>query len=1201
MKKSKKIAVAILTGVLAASCAAGLSACSVKRISDSVEPPADGQSSTLVTNKTPDKLAPDEVIYAFLQKQSELQSYMITAEGTAVASLAGYKQDIHNITYKSGEDFLNQASSNSLLVKMKHQSFSKGGKVVYRNSFDGEMKVAEKADYKKVYGFTADEVTLGGFIVNPKTLRYAELESAEGDTLTYHFRLAGDKSLEEGTATQSATALIRYQAKAYGSLDNLPAYSDVDLHLTVKNDWTPVSYTSFCSYTAKKILNMSVKESITSVYSKVNEEVEIPSVSEFNQKLGTTPSAPVPPQESDPLTQFIGAVSDTLGEENAARLPVSIRLGAFGAKKELSGELSLKLHEDAIEKGDLADAFSLRFDLSLADMPLISKLANTLTVRYQGDGLLLLMLGNRTEGKDAFLYTYPIDVSEAFSSVSEGGIEGLIADMGSLFSAEKTEAGYVLSLKEETLTKLNTAFRGLLEGFAQRIGDTHGYIMSLLGANFTGVNADLAVKAEAGAEKISALSLDLAGTLENVTLGEKITVSIDTKLVSGAITRPFTGDLDIRLNPAAIWSGDYYAIAKAHLHLDLTPASDLIMLIGAFGSMIPDLPSWLNAELSSLDLYYTGDGILTLAFNNAEGLPMGMTEVDLKSLLSGGLPAIPGLGGEGQTGLPQFALEVKENGIRFALGDNIVTALATAYNGLIDSLVEKAKAGLDDFTAMIADQMLRGWLSGQITGVEFCLGKTEEGKLTFDLAVYATYQNANYEEENGRFIGLTLTHKEELTAKESADLIADKAVKGLKAANAKATEYAEKLQKLIDGMDVTENGYEQYVEKVTALQDEIDMQDPAVKTLMSNSSYLAETTVGEEKSTVLLLTAELYHDRATDFKEKAETITATSPETAWDELNALYDKSAAISGITVPALKENEVLKTAVGDDTLASYLEKRNTHETKVAEKLAADIAAAKTDFDAATDRKGWTDALTRIVNVFKPVYDKLPDELKEGTGYRDFVAEVYEKNVDEVTKEYQAVKSELEALIEKGSNASIDELLGTMKKLSSAYALYYGYDYWTSNLDIDATKMPWGKTWITALKPTWLEEAALARINQKVTDLTALNRDLIKGTTEKSVATALKDVIKQAVAALYDQIGSCRIVSEEDGTVTWDFSTLSLNEEEKATLLEKIHGIRFMICKVLTTDLFDDWEDETLLQFARIDLTKYEAQFAAYLEDKN
>ncbi len=1201
MQKSKKIAVLCLSGALVASCAAGLSACGIVS-GPQVTPPQEGHSSTLVTNKAPEELTPEEVIYAFLQKQSELQSYVITAEGTAKASLAGYKQDIHNTTYKNGEDFLNQASSNSVLVKMKHQAFSKGGRVAYRNDFEGELSVADKADYTKVYGFTADDVSLGGYIINPKTLRYATLDKTEGDTLTYYFRLAGDESFEGGTATQSATARIRYQAKAYGSLDNLPAYSDVDMRLTIKKDWTPVSFTSSCSYTAKKILRMNVEESMTSVYSKINEKVEIPSIQEFTQKLGTTPSTPVSPQEeTDPMMQLASAVGATLEGGNAATLPVSIGLSAFDAKKDLSGELTLKLREGALEKGDYADAVSLRFDLSLADMPLISTLADTFTVRYEGGGLLLLMLGNKTEGKDSFLYTYPVDLGGVFASVGEGGAEGLLSGMGSLFSVEKTQTGYTLSLKEETVAALNTALGGLLESLAQRIGDTHGYIRSFLGFTLESAKLDLA-----GTDTVTGISVSVAATPgENVTMGEKIGVSLDIKLFGGAFNKPFTGDLDFRLDPTVVWSGDYFALAKAHLNLDLTPAAQLLRMFGMFGSSIPDIPSWLSADLNSLDVYYMGDGMLTLVLNNAEKNPVFTTDIDLTQYF---LPAATALDGEtsGETSgtqglqLPQLIFEVKENGFEISLGETLVQALDAAYGELVqtavDSITEAAGGGL---MGGIAGQMINGWIGATITGAGIFLGTNDEGQAMFCLTITGCpTSNPSGDYSERALLTLTLTHLGELSADEKKSLLdAGEEVKELHEMSEKAAEYDAQLQKFIDEMDVTEGGYTQYVADVTALQNKIASEKDGVKTLMSNRSYLAETTYGEKQYSLLLLTAELYHERAEAFKSTVAEITADSEETAWDELNALYDKNATVQGIAVPAIKESEILKTAVGDDTIQTYLTKRTEHETKVAQKLAADITEAKAAFKQATDRDGWTAALTKIVNEFKPVYDKLPDELQENTGYQEFVAEVYEKNIDVVTEEYNTIKAELERLTALGGEATIESLLETMKKLSSAYALYYGYDYWTSNLDNASTAMEWGKTWITALKPTWLEETAQAELNQKVTALIALNRELIKGTTEKSVATALKDVIKQAVEALYKQIGSCRIVAEEGGAVTWDFSKLHMNDEETSALLEKIHGIRFLICKVLTTDLFDDWEDETLLQFARIDLTKYETALAEYL----
>ena len=98
-----------------------------------------------------------------------------------------------------------------------------------------------------------------------------------------------------------------------------------------------------------------------------------------------------------------------------------------------------------------------------------------------------------------------------------------------------------------------------------------------------------------------------------------------------------------------------------------------------------------------------------------------------------------------------------------SLGDSLVAAIAEAYDGLIDSLVAKASEGLDDFTASFAVTVIKGWLGGDINGVEFFLGVSAEGKPQFDLAVYAVPENQT---ETVRFIGLTLTYREELTAEE---------------------------------------------------------------------------------------------------------------------------------------------------------------------------------------------------------------------------------------------------------------------------------------------------------------------------------------------------------------------------------------------------------------------------------------------------
>lgn len=74
---------------------------------------------------------------------------------------------------------------------MQHQSFVKGDKVVYRNSANGELNVSEKSSYKEVYGIAPDDVALGGYIMNDKSIKFAERTETEGDLLTYRFVLDG--------------------------------------------------------------------------------------------------------------------------------------------------------------------------------------------------------------------------------------------------------------------------------------------------------------------------------------------------------------------------------------------------------------------------------------------------------------------------------------------------------------------------------------------------------------------------------------------------------------------------------------------------------------------------------------------------------------------------------------------------------------------------------------------------------------------------------------------------------------------------------------------------------------------------------------------------------------------------------------------------------------------------------------------------
>ncbi len=1192
MKKTR-IAGLLLAGACVFT-AAGLSACAFDAPEDPTVQP--GESTVLVTNKAPQDLSPENVIYAFLQKQSELQSYVITTEGSAVASLAGYEQDIHNVTYKNGSDYLSQASSDSVLVKMKHQSFSKGGKVVYRNSFDGEMKVAEKSDYVKIYGFTADDVTLGGYVVNAKTLRYAELRKEEGDTLTYYYRLAGDQSLDSGAATESATAGMRLQAKAYGSLDNLPAYSDVDVTLTVKKDWTPVSYTSACSYEARKVFDMSVTQSVTCTYSLVNETVAIPDVEKFNEKIGSTPSEIEQPTETDPAMQMLSAFGNSLDEANTLTLPVSVKLGVADAYKTAAGDLKVSVKQAGLESGDYLNAFTLELGLDLSEIPLVSGLANALSLRYVGDGVLLLTLENKTETATSKLLSYPIDLKDTLSGAPALAPDTLQETLGGLLSLEKTETGYTLTLTDEALTQLNTAFSGLLESLKATLGN---FLPSLLDLSFDGLTLELATATAEGKETITGLTAVLDSTPAE-RAGEAIGFDIEIGLpLSQMLIGSFAGDLELRLNPAALWA-DPYAIALGHLHLDLTPALGILQMVGGFAA--GSLPPFVGPALNSLDVYYAGDGVLTLALNNAEQDPLFVTQVDLKTVQ---MPALPANGAAML--LSEFRFEKQANGVLFALGAPIVEAVNAAYGQLVQTAANYVAQSAGDLMAPIAGMLVQNMIGAQITNLEFFLGTNDDGKVMFDFAIKGipTY-DAEEDYSERRLLALTFTDRDPLTPGQQTALSACKETANALLAqnaqdNATADAFAKKLQPYIENVALTE----EYVQKVDALKEEFDAFPANVQTIVSNASFMADATYNSETYSKLYVIYKLYLARAKAFKALLPANDDYTGFESWDAINGLYDKADTSHqydlGVDIPAVKDSAGMKTYIGEARVTAYETARDTHENPLAQELNDKIAASKAKYENATTHDELTAALTEIVKDFKPAYDKLTAKnQKLVTNYQDYVATIYEKNIDEATAEYETVKGELEKLIEQGKEAKIEDLLQTMKKLSSAYAWYSGNDYWTSNA-LSHTMMAWGNTWVTSLKPTWLAETEQTALDQKVTALTELNNELIKGETEKTVATALKDVIKQAGQALYTKIGAC-MVKDEAGAVTWNFSKFdSESDKNNAALLEQLHGFRFMFLRVLPpTEGNAIWDSDAVLKnFASL-FASYESNFANYLAKK-
>ena len=1180
MRKTKRIAVSLLAGACVLTAAAGVAACGGEEDILNVQ---SGTSTTLITDKAPDELSAENAIYAFLQKQSELQSYKITARGTAIADFMGYKQEILNITYKNGEDYLNQAQSDSALVRMKHQSFSKGGKVVYRDSFDGEMSVTDKDTYKQTYGFTADDVTLGGYIINAKTLRYATLDKADGDTLTYYMRLAGDTSLESGSTTESSTAAIRVQAKAYGSLDDLPTFSDIDIHLTFKKDWTPVSYTSACSYDCKKMFDMNVSQTLTCTYSEVNQNVEIPDVVRFNEMLGSTPSEVHPESgKEDPLMQIAAAFTNTLDENSALSLPVSLGLNISGAQKTVEGDLALKLRRETLEKGDLSDAFSLRLDLGLSEIPLLSAAANTLTVRV-ADGMLLLMLNNRENGRDNFLFTYAASLEGVADPSDPLTLDKLREDIAALVGIEKTDAGYTLIFKNEAIGQLNKAYQGLIGLLEEKIGDPQGYISSILGTTFTAAKLDLALSGAEGAQTLSGIALNVTGTpAENATFGEKLDVSIDTKLLGGNIAEPLTGELQFRLEPAAIWSGEPLKAIKAALHLDLSPAA------GLFGTLqslhIEQIPAFIP-DSRSLDVYYTGDGTLTLAFNDENGLLIGVIDADLSGL-SEKLPS-----GDGNE-FP-FTVDLCENGVGLILKESAVERLAEAYTGLVENLIEQATAALDSFTAGVAVGTLRGYLGANITGLQLALGK-ENGKLKLDLAVRGVLQNS---ETECRVLGVTLTHREALTAAERDALVSDEAANAAHEKLVKPTAYVEELQALIDYIDVTEGGKDAYAAEVNALKARIDAEPDEVKALISNRSYLEEKALFGQTDPLplLLLLQNAYLSQVNSFKSKmpSDDNYTNFSESQWTSLNSVFDKGSAImlsdfTSVATPAVKDCKAMLDAIGQAHIDAYTAARDAWEDATARAFLEELNGLTTELANKTTTEDLQGLLTAFKNV-QAKYQKIAEGKRAivNDAYDAYVLAIGQKNFEAIEKEY----AELQSAIDASDGETMETLIPLLVRFNDVAKWHTGWDYWNST----AKAVSWG----SALETSGFLAQLIKEDSKAAVEASINAAKKLRAETAGKIVEKFSGMLKGELTALKAQTDPFKQVT--GSKTTYDFSSIGSDADALNDMLAKMQALRFLFTNTTLSDeakaaFFG--EEADLQTFATTDLKNCEKTLAAYIK---
>ena len=532
MKRSKGILIKLSTAVLMIL---GLVSCN-----KDVTPIEKAGESTIIENVSgsPTDYKPNEVAYAYLGKQEKFVSYRIDTTGTVLAQkgIINYNQTIHNLSYKKGEDYFSDSSSNSSLLNMRHLVFVQGEKAVYKTSLNGTMNVSEKDDYKEVYGISPDDVALYGYIMNDESIKFAELTSQNDDELTYRFVLDGAKA---------GNNAIR-QMKEFGDLQDYPTYNSLVLYFTLKSDWTPVKLVVESNYNISIAIlgDLTCEQNLTISYLDVNSSIEIPNANDYYAKLGTNPSDVITPSfEYSPLIDVVDtfmALDYDKGVHFGLDLGLNCNFMGIPFNVDMDNDLYLKIDQDALNDKDYLKAIAFRLDLNLTnndllinflplivDVPDIIPLTNnanlkTISLIYIGDGNLYITFKDK---KDVIRHMETIDLiyliastlkDVDISSISDSlNSSDLIETLVNAFGISENNNIKTLTLKQNALTSLNLIYLMLLN----KIGEKGDLMKSALGTSIKDVKVNISYNND----KINDLELALTTNLD-ATLNLKLSL-----------------------------------------------------------------------------------------------------------------------------------------------------------------------------------------------------------------------------------------------------------------------------------------------------------------------------------------------------------------------------------------------------------------------------------------------------------------------------------------------------------------------------------------------------------------------------------------------------------------------------------------------------------------------------------------------------
>ena len=202
-----------------------------------------------------------------LYSSKSYKAITLGSSETNVPLVGDVTQKIDALAIKGEYSYFYNSSSSSTYTS-EHEAFYYNDQAVYKNKNDKKYTTSSLRNYLNKYGIFPFGLSIEGYKVSRSSITSITKLPDEGDY--YRFKIVFDKD--------KATNNVRIQMKALGDLTDYPVFSEIEMVLTIENDYTPIKIDFSAKYKSKKVVETSCHQQYTVTYSQFGETIDIPNL-----------------------------------------------------------------------------------------------------------------------------------------------------------------------------------------------------------------------------------------------------------------------------------------------------------------------------------------------------------------------------------------------------------------------------------------------------------------------------------------------------------------------------------------------------------------------------------------------------------------------------------------------------------------------------------------------------------------------------------------------------------------------------------------------------------------------------------------------------------------------------------------------------------------------------------------------------------